>query len=120
MSNIKRYKLDFDWKADIVIEIDHDKANEAFFHQLNEFWMDSEDRVDEDGSAFSGVMKLLGAVILQLTVEFPNKNTNGIKQLFIDGQEGWPTMDGEYGIKIVSVDSFCFDSSDFRLEELTA
>lgn len=120
MSNTKQYKLDYDWKADVVIEINHDIATESFFHELNDFWCESEDRVDEDGSAFSGVMKLLAVVILQLTVEFPNKNTNGIKQLFKDGQEGWPPMDGEYGIKIVSIDSFCFDSSDFSLEEITA
>lgn len=121
MSNVKRYKLDYDWKADIVIEIDHDIATESIFHELNDFWGDSEDRVDDEGSAFEGVMKMLGGVILALTVEY-NYNTRGIVSLFSGkhGQEGWPPMDGEYGIKIVSVDSFCFDSSDFTLEEFTA
>jgi len=108
------YTIDYNYTHDMKFEIDHEVATEEFFHELNNFWSESEDRVDEDGSAFSGVMKLLAAVIFQLTV-YPNKNTHGIKKLFQDGQEGWPQLDGSWGIELISTDSFEFDDSEFTI-----
>lgn len=109
------YTIDYNYTHDMKFEVDHSIATEDFFHELNDFWSESEDRVDEDGSAFSGVMKLLAAVIFQLTVEYPNKNTNGIKQLFKYGKEGWPQLDGSWGIELLETDSFEFDSSEFTI-----
>ena len=42
MSNIKKYIIDYDWKASIEIEIDHDVMTEEKLHQINNFWSDSE------------------------------------------------------------------------------
>ncbi len=44
MSNIKKYIIDYDWKASIEIEIDHDVMTEEKLHQINNFWSDSEYR----------------------------------------------------------------------------
>ncbi len=40
MSNIKKYIIDYDWKASIEIEIDHDVMTEEKLHQINNFWSD--------------------------------------------------------------------------------
>ncbi|WP_223274663.1 DUF2528 family protein, partial [Escherichia albertii] len=41
MPNIKKYIIDYDWKASIEIEIDHDVMTEEKLHQINNFWSDS-------------------------------------------------------------------------------
>ncbi len=50
MSNIKKYIIDYDWKASIEIEIDHDVMTEEKLHQINNFWSDSEYRLNKHGS----------------------------------------------------------------------
>ncbi|EOP9209508.1 DUF2528 family protein, partial [Escherichia coli] len=37
MSNINKYIIDYDWKASIEIEIDHDVMTEEKLHQINNF-----------------------------------------------------------------------------------
>lgn len=49
MSNIKKYIIDYDWKASIEIEIDHDVMTEEKLHQINNFWSDSEYRLNKHG-----------------------------------------------------------------------
>ncbi len=50
MSNIKKYIIDYDWKASIEIEIDHDVMTEEKLHQINNFWSDSEYRLNKHDS----------------------------------------------------------------------
>ncbi|KOZ19169.1 DUF2528 family protein, partial [Escherichia coli] len=49
MSNIKKYIIDYDWKASIEIEIDHDVMTEEKLHQINNFWSDSVNRPGNPG-----------------------------------------------------------------------
>ncbi|KAB0121829.1 DUF2528 family protein, partial [Escherichia coli] len=41
--------IDYDWKASIEIEIDHDVMTEEKLHQINNFWSDSEYRLNKHG-----------------------------------------------------------------------
>ncbi|EFC0095550.1 DUF2528 family protein [Escherichia coli] len=54
MSNIKKYIIDYDWKASIEIEIDHDVMTEEKLHQINNFWSDSEYRLNMNRPGFPG------------------------------------------------------------------
>ena len=46
MSNIKKYIIDYDWKASIEIEIDHDVMTEEKLHQINNFWTLNTDSIN--------------------------------------------------------------------------
>ena len=59
MSNIKKYIIDYDWKASIEIEIDHDVMTEEKLHQINNFWSDSEYRLNKHGSVLNAVLIML-------------------------------------------------------------
>ncbi|WP_129954211.1 DUF2528 family protein [Escherichia coli] len=95
MSNIKKYIIDYDWKASIEIEIDHDVMTEEKLHQINNFWSDL---------AISSDLNAYGVVC-----EFDWNDGNG--------QEGWPPMDGSEGIRITDIDtSGIFDSDDMTIK----
>lgn len=119
MSEIKLYTGKYStWNSDfeVVIEIDHDVCTEANLRELNNFWGGAEDRVnDEDGDVTKAVLKLLCAEILRRSVSafdaVQSFNWNAGK-----GVEGWPSMDGSFGIKIISYDELEISTSDIEIE----
>lgn len=118
---IKRYKVDYDFKADVVIEINFNVLTEELLAEINNFWCNSESRVRREGSVLNAVLKMLAATVLRLQVQH-DFSTAGIIDLFNwndgNGQEGWPEMDGSYGIKLVSVDEFDFEYGEMSISEL--
>lgn len=117
--NLKKYFLNYDDKVDIVFEIDHNIATEDFFQLLNNLLSGNEERLDKNGSAFEGVMKLIGIEILSLTIKY-HLNTAAVISSLNDGSahEFFPKMDGTFGIKIISIDNFEFEEDDFTLTEM--
>lgn len=118
---IKRYKVDYDFKAEVVIEINHNVMTEKNLAEINNFWSNSKSRAQREGSVLNAVLKMLAATVLRLQVEH-GYNTGGIIDLFNwndrNGQEGWPEMDGSHGIKLVSVDEFSFEYGEMSISEL--
>ena len=116
---IKKYKVDYDFKAEVVIEIDNEIMTEAKLAEINDFWSDSDWRVKSCGSVLNAVLKMLTQVVLRNQVEY-GYNTFGIVSLFDfdacnGGIEGWPKMDGSHGIKLVSVDDMDFNCDDMSI-----
>lgn len=68
MSNIKKYIIDYDWKASIEIEIDHDVMTEEKLHQINNFWSDSEYRLNKHGSVLNAVLIMLAQHALLIAI----------------------------------------------------
>ena len=68
MSNIKKYIIDYDWKASIEIEIDHDLMTEEKLHQINNFWSDSEYRLNKHGSVLNAVLIMLAQHALLIAI----------------------------------------------------
>ncbi|EFA6699481.1 DUF2528 family protein [Escherichia coli] len=68
MSNIKKYIIDYDWKASIEIEIDHDVMTEEKLHQINNFWSDSEYRLNKHGSLLNAVLIMLAQHALLIAI----------------------------------------------------
>ena len=103
MSNIKKYIIDYDWKASIEIEIDHDVMTEEKLHQINNFWSDSEYRLNKHGSVLNAVLIMLAQHALLIAIS-SDLNAYGVVCEFDwndgNGQEGWPPMDGSEGIRI--------------------
>lgn len=113
---IKRYNVNWDYQLDLVVEIDHDLVTDVLLHSINSFWSGAAGRLnDAEDNVLMAVLKMLGQQCWELMVahEF---NTYGLIQEFSQ-REGWPTMDGAYGIKIIDCDQLLFDISEITVKE---
>ncbi|MFG0647732.1 DUF2528 family protein [Leclercia adecarboxylata] len=120
MANIKSYTVDYDWKAELEVEIDHDVVTEEMLHEINNFWSDAEYRLGRQDSILNTVLIMLAKEALLLALS-EGYNTRGVVAAFDwdegNGIEGWPPMDGSQGIKITSVDvSGILDSDDMTIK----
>lgn len=114
--SIKKYVVDYDNKAEIVVEIDHSLATDDVFHKINNFWGGADDRLHETGgNIVTAVLKLLARAALYEEII----SSNAIRELHgqgvCGGVEGWPKLDGSCGIKLVSVDCLDIDSADLTV-----
>lgn len=94
----KRYKIEHtETYFDMTVEIDHSQLSDGTLRGINDFWSDSEYRLDtEDGDLLRAVLKLLCQFVMSLQVEY-GYNTAGLVDLFDwdtcgGGQEGWPKL----------------------------
>ena len=120
MSNVKSYTIDYDWKAELTVEVDHEMVTESALAEINEFWSDHEYRAQKHGSLLNAVLIMLAQHAIPMAYEH-GYNVYGVVSMFDwddgNGQEGWPPMDGSYGIKIVAIDtSGLFDSDDMTIK----
>jgi hypothetical protein len=120
MANIKRYEIDYDWKANVTVEIDHDIVTEEALHELNNFWSNAEYRVMQHDSVLNAVLKMLAREIIQIQFTAGYTTDYLIKQFDWDsgnGQEGCPPMDGSQGIKIIDTEDLELDYDDMSIKE---
>ncbi|MGX1958408.1 DUF2528 family protein [Serratia proteamaculans] len=120
MSNIQKYTVDYDWKAELEVEIDHDIMTEEKLHEINNFWSSPEYRIKKHESVLNAVLIMLAqhAMLIGVSNDY---NVYGVVSEFDwgdgHGQEGWPPMDGSEGIKITGFDaSGIFDSDDMTIK----
>lgn len=122
MPNIKRYEIDWDWKANVTVEIDHDIMTEEALHEINNFWGDAEWRVESNDGVLNAVLKMLAREVIRIQYVEGWTTDYLIKQFDWDsgnGQEGWPPMDGSQGIRIIGSDDLSVDLDDMSIKELT-
>jgi hypothetical protein len=113
---IKKYIIvngNMDDSFDLVVEIDSEKFSEIQrelfdFHGLLEDY--------DDDEALERLLKRLGCRVFQMSAQ--GQSEESIIREFKVGEEGWPQMDGSWGINIVSIDSFDFSVDDFEVDEL--
>lgn len=111
----KKYTIEWnDFTA--VFAVDHSVMTDEKLHEINNFWGDEDLRLDdENGDITMAVLKMLAGVCFNLQVSY-DLNTWGVMSRFDwdddAGVEGWPKMDGTYGIMILSVDKVEFDAND--------
>ncbi|EJI5073113.1 DUF2528 family protein [Salmonella enterica] len=125
MSDVKRYEITWTAHGDapvFTVEIDHSICTDKSLHQINNFFINAEDRyLDNDCNITVTVLKMLAAMCFtEQTGPTGDWNTQGLIALFEDGNmEGWPPMDGSEGIKILGCDStgVCYD--DMEVEEVS-
>ncbi len=115
----KRYRMSAD-NFDMTVEIDHAVMTEDKLHEINRFWTGAESRLyEKDGFVLGAVLELLFCRVQRVIVEDPfGLSLEGVINEFAwkdhrgnrkNGQEGWPDMDGSYGIRIVDVDEVLLD-----------
>jgi hypothetical protein len=99
-----------DWNDhEVVLAIDTDKVTDKTWEELSSFWGGHKERV-RSGSCKEEMLKQLAELCLWLQVS-NDYNSFGVMNAFTDGNytEGWPKMDGSFGILIVHVDSVEFN-----------
>jgi hypothetical protein len=112
----KRYKLSYEWSAEMVVEIDDEKFTPEILKDWNEFWSDHEYR---SAGKFGPLQPLLK--MLYLAVIYEDLQSGRGARSFREGrEEGYPNMDGSQGIEIVRFESFEFDDSCVEIVEETA
>lgn len=114
----KRYFLTYDFMGNtVVVDIDHTVLTDERLHEINNFWSGAEDRLAAaDGSVLHAVLKMLCTRILIDTIRVFSAFSTWTK----DAPEGWPNLDGSYGITLVGVDDWQFDDEEvsIKMEEV--
>jgi hypothetical protein len=105
-----RYKLTYEWSAEMVVDVDDEKLTPQMLKDWNEFWGDADDRASDTGGPLIALLKMM--YVRLLADDFGTLDALGD---FRKGEvEGYPPMDGSCGVTIVSFTSFEFD--DFNVE----
>ncbi|EAP7663001.1 DUF2528 family protein [Salmonella enterica] len=125
MSDVKRYEITWNAHEDtpvLTVEIDHSICTDKLLHQINNFFINAEDRyLNCDCDITATVLKMLAAICFsEQAGPTGDWNTYGLICQFEDGNyEGWPPMDGSEGIKILGCDSPGVRYDDMEVEEVS-
>lgn len=108
----KRYRLAGE-NFEMTVEIDYAVMT------THRFWGADLPVAAHDGSVLKAVLKRLFCRVQRVVIEAPfGLNVQGVINAFAwvdhrgnrkDGEEGWPDMDGQYGIRIVDVSDVTLD-----------
>ncbi len=110
---IKRYKLEYSGAFTLVVDINDEKCTEKLLHEINGFWGGDDDRLFEaDDDVLTAVLRMLVVMVAQESIEY----YWGVEtQLKTKPLEGWPPLDGSYGITLISASRFEFDDSEISI-----
>ncbi|ECG8630031.1 DUF2528 family protein [Salmonella enterica subsp. salamae] len=125
MSDVKRYEITWNAHEDtpvLTVEIDHSICTDKLLHQINNFFINAEDRyLDSDCDVTATVLKMLAvSCFTEQTGPTGGWNAEGLITMFDKGNmEGWPPMDGSEGIKILACDVPGVHYDDMEVEEVS-
>ena len=114
MSNVKTYRVAADWfsDAEITLQVDHDVLTPELATLINEFWVNSVDRVEqEDGDVVLAVIRLFGSSAITFFMSdggaffgpTPEGNRHWTKAVLEYQNEGWPPLEA-LGILIAAAE----------------
>jgi hypothetical protein len=113
MANIKTYTLDYEYKAQVVVEIDYDIIKGELLHEINNFWSDAGQRLDDcDHKILKVVLRLLATTALREEL----MSCRAVSSFKNGTMEGWPKLDGSCGIKLIEVEKLIFEDSDINIK----
>jgi hypothetical protein len=120
MNQIKQYKLSAE-DFEVVVEINHGVMTDEMLHVINNFWSEAKWRLAKcEGNVIHAVLGILYRRLWWSVIELGGSaHIDEMVRYFKDRLEGWPPMDGSYGIKFISFDSIEFDYSP-DIEEVSA
>lgn len=102
----KQYRLQYNFSAEMVIEVDHAIMTPEVFKEYSEFWSNKPDLEDWLVSIYMIALRQSVAAL------------SATASLMKGEEEGFPKMDGSAGVKIVSFDEFSFDEFDVDFMEI--
>jgi hypothetical protein len=112
----KRYKIEYDWQATMIVEVDDEVLTPANLKDWNEFWSGAEDRVHEGNGSPLGPL----LIMMYLSVIRDGDQLGALRNLREGREEGFLKMDGSEGITIVNFDEFEFDERQVECNEVSA
>ncbi|EAA3660664.1 DUF2528 family protein [Salmonella enterica] len=124
MSETRRYEITWNAHEDapvLTVEIDHSICTDALLHQINNFFINAEDRyLESDCDITATVLKMLAATCFtEQTGPTGGWNAQGLIALFEGSDmEGWPPMNGSEGIRILACDVPGVNYDDMVVEEV--
>lgn len=109
----KRYTVAYGWSFDMVVDIDHSICTEDKLNEINSFWSSADWRLEQaKGDITKAVLKMLALTAFRMTIsEF-----DPVGVLRRGEEEGWPKLDGSYGITLVSLDDFELDEDEITIK----
>lgn len=111
---MKKVKISYEW-WNAIVEIDETPETVEYMKDQLMFWTGGERRIDyEDGDVETAYLKMLGEAMISQTMRL---NIHGILNYFSEA-EGWALLDGSFGIRLVSVDNWEFETDEFIIEEI--
>jgi hypothetical protein len=111
----KQYRLTYADGYEMKVEIDHSILTEEKLHELNNFWSNAESRLIRC-TVLDAVLKMLCSTFMAESVERFDPVA-----AFNSGEiEGWPPLDGSWGIKLLDYDPFEFESDLVDVLEITS
>lgn len=107
---VKRYELNYA-NAYALVDIDDEKCTEKLLHELNDFWWDAGEVLDHAGGNITkAVLTRLCTKLMIMSVH----HFDAMERMLTGREDGWPPLDGSYGITLVQMDDF-----EFELDEVT-
>lgn len=106
----------------LTVEINPAICTIETLESINNFFINATDRLeDSDGDIIVTVLKMLAATCFtEQTGPSGGWNAEGLISLFDNGNmEGWPPMDGSYGIRILACDVPGVNYDDMTVEEVS-
>lgn len=97
------------WEA--VFEVDEVPSTADYMKETLLFFGGGQRLIDDYGIK-QGYFKFIASYLVEASMKY---NIVGVKEWFKE-QEGLGSLDGEYGIKLVSIDAWSFDRDEFTLE----
>ena len=111
---IKKVRINFEW-WDCAVEIEQNQQTLDYMKEQLLFWSGGQRRIDkENGDIEKAYLKMLGYELILMSIDY---NLYGILSEFKD-KEGWYSLDGSYGVKLISIDEWEFDKDEFYIEEI--
>ena len=111
---MKKVEISYEWWS-AVVEIDETPETLEYMKEQLMFWTGGERRIDyEDGDVETAYLKALGEEMISETIR---NNIHGIVNYFSQA-EGWAPLDASFGVRLVSVDSWEFETNEFVIQEL--
>lgn len=109
----KRYTIRYDWTYGMVVEIDHNVCTDTVLHEINNFWSGAEERRDRaDDDITKAVLTMLALQAFRDTIT----DLAPEEMWRTNAPEGWPNLDGSYGITLVSLDYFELDEDEITIK----
>lgn len=103
---IKKYTIEYDnWEC--VIQFNTEKFTEALLNECLNFFVW---QYDKKGDLYAEYAKKLAKQVLHLSMDY---NKQGIINNF--DEEGFPSLKGKDGVKLVSCDTWTFEDDFFTL-----
>lgn len=102
--------LRYEW-WDAEFEVEETPKTADYMKEVLLFFGGGQRLIDEYGIK-QGFFKFIAPYLVKASMEY---NLFGVKEWFKE-QEGFGSLDGEYGIKLISISEWYFDRDDFTLE----